>query len=39
MVKNNETFGVSAEIAFCKAYQCDKTPDESRGDETMALFI
>jgi len=35
MVKNNETFGVSAEIAFCKAYQCDKTPDESRGDETM----
>lgn len=35
MVKNNETFGISAEIAFCKVYQCNKMPDESRGDESI----
>ena len=35
MVVNNETFGMSAEIAICKVYKCENMPDENRGDKDM----
>jgi hypothetical protein len=35
MVRNNETFGMSAEIAMCKVYKCETSPEENRGDKDL----